>query len=82
MAFASKTNSKKTNNLPDKELVIKVNTSEGYVTLGRIGLYDESPLHSKVTQLSNEQLAKLLASAQLTIIEYSRTPNNDIKLVF
>ena len=80
MAFASKT--KKTNNLPDKELVIKVNTSEGFVTLGRIGLYDESPLHSKVTQLSNEQLAKLLASAQLTIIEYSRTPNNDIKLVF
>ena len=80
MAFASKT--KKTNNLPDKELVIKVNTSEDFVTLGRVGLYEESPLHSQVTQLSNEQLAKLLASAQLTIIEYSRTPNNDIKRVF
>ena len=82
MAFASKTNSKKTNNLPDNELVIKVNTSEGYVTLGRIGLYDESPLHSQVTKLSKEQLAKLISNAELTIIEYSRTPNNDIKLVF
>ena len=80
MAFASKT--KKTNNLPDKELVIKVNTSEGFVTLGRVGLYEESPLHSQVTKLSNEQLVKLISNAELTIIEYSRTPNNDIKLVF
>ena len=80
MAFASK--AKKTNNLPDNELIIKVNTSEGYVTLGRIGLYNESPLHSQVTQLSNEQLTKLLANAQLSIVEYSRSSNNNIKLVF
>ena len=80
MAFASK--AKKTNNLPDNELIIKVNTSEGYVTLGRVGLYEESPLHSQVTQLSNEQLAKLISNAELTIIEYSRTSNNEIKLVF
>ena len=80
MAFASQT--KKTNNLPDKELIIKVNTSEGYVTLGRVGLYEESPLHSQVTQLSNEQLVKLISNAQLTIVEYSRTPNNEIKLVY
>ena len=78
MAFAK---TKKTNNLPDKELVIKVNTSEGFVTLGRVGLYEESPLHSQVTKLSNEQLVKLISNAELTIIEYSRSPT-DIKLVF
>ena len=83
MAFVSKSSkSAKKNNLPDNQLVIKVPTSKGYVTLGKLGLYDESALHSKVAQLSNEQLVKLLAKAELSIVPYSNgNVEDDIELV-
>ena len=58
-------------NLPNNQLIIKINTSKGYVTLGKVGLYDESVLHSKVAQLSSEQLVKLLANAELSVVPYS-----------
>ena len=70
MAFVSKSKSGKSN-LPDNQLVVKVPTSKGYVTLGKIGLYDESALHSKVAQLSPEQLLKLLSKAEVSIVPYS-----------
>lgn len=76
MAFVSKTKSGK-GNLPDNQLVVKVSTSKGFVTLGKIGLYNESALHSKVAQLSNEQLIKLLANAQLEIVAYSNGSSDD-----
>lgn len=76
MAFVSKTKSGK-GNLPDNQLVVKVSTSKGFVTLGKIGLYNESALHSKVAQLSNEQLVKLLANAQLEIVAYSNGSSDD-----
>lgn len=75
MAFVSSKKSKKTNNLPSHEVVVKVSTSKGFVTLGRIGLFEESSLHSKVAQLTNEQLIKLFAKAELSIVEYSRDNN-------
>lgn len=84
MAFASpKTKSKsgKASNLPDNQLIIKVSTSKGYVTLGKIGLYNESALHSAVAKLSNEQLIKLLSKAELSIVEYSNDNKDDIELV-
>ena len=83
MAFVSKSGkSAKKNNLPDNQLVIKISTSKGYVTLGKIGLYDESALHSKVAQLSNEQLIKLLANAEVSIVPYSNgNQDEDIELV-
>lgn len=80
MAFVSKSKSGKSN-LPDNQLVVKVKTSKGYVTLGKIGLYNESALHSKVAQLSNEQLVKLLANAELSIVPYSTNADDDIELV-
>lgn len=81
MAFVSKSKSGKSN-LPDNQLVVKVKTSKGYVTLGKIGLYNESALHSKVAQLSNEQLVKLLANAELSIVPYqSSNADDDIELV-
>ena len=81
MAFVSKSKSGK-GNLPDNQLVVKVATSKGFVTLGKIGLYNESALHSKVAQLSNEQLIKLLANAQLEIVAYSSGSSDDeIELV-
>lgn len=76
MAFVSKTKSGK-GNLPDNQLVVKVSTSKGFVTLGKIGLYNESALHSKVAQLSNEQLVKLLTNAQLEIVAYSNGSSDD-----
>lgn len=83
MAFVSKSGkSAKKNNLPDHQLVIKVSTSKGYVTLGKLGLYDESNLHSKVASLSPEQLSKLLANAELSIVPYaSSNSDDDIELV-
>ena len=90
MAFASekvksaKAKSAKANsgNLPQHQLVVKVSTSKGYVTLGKIGLYDESALHSAVAKLSNEQLVKLLANAELSIVQYTSSANKDeIELV-
>ena len=83
MAFVSKSGkSAKKSNLPDNQLVIKISTSKGFVTLGKIGLYDESALHSKVAQLSNEQLIKLLAKAEVTIQPYSNgNIDEDIELV-
>ena len=84
MAFASpapQASAKKKANTPNKELVVKVNTSKGFVTLGRIGLYDESALHNAVSQLTQEQLAKMFASAQLEIIDYSRDDEDKIALV-
>ena len=83
MAFASPQASakKKSNNTPNKELVIKINTSKGFVTLGRVGLYDESALHTAVSQLTQEQLAKLISSAQLEIVTYSRDTEDKIELV-
>ena len=83
MAFVSKSGkSAKKSNLPDNQLVIKISTSKGFVTLGKIGLYDESALHSKVAQLSNEQLIKLLANAEVTIQPYSNgNIDEDIELV-
>lgn len=81
MAFVSKSKSGKSN-LPDNQLVVKVKTSKGFVTLGKIGLYNESALHSKVAQLSNEQLVKLLANAELSIVPYqSSNVDDDIELV-
>lgn len=81
MAFVSKSKSGKSN-LPDNQLVVKVKTSKGFVTLGKVGLYNESALHSKVAQLSNEQLVKLLANAELSIVPYqSSNADDDIELV-
>ena len=81
MAFVSKSKSGKSN-LPDNQLVIKVSTSKGYVTLGKIGLYNESALHSKVAQLTNEQLIKLLSNAEVSIQSYTNGNVDDaIELV-
>ena len=81
MAFASKSN-RKASNLPDNQLIIKVSTSKGFITLGKIGLYNESALHSVVAKLSNEQLTKLLANAQLAVVEYENSNDKDtIELV-
>ena len=81
MAFVSKSKSGKSN-LPDNQLVIKVSTSKGYVTLGKIGLYNESALHSKVAQLTNEQLIKLLSNAEVSIQSYTNgNVDDEIELV-
>mgnify|MGYP003611208510 CR=1 FL=1 len=81
MAFVSKSKSGKSN-LPDNQLVIKVPTSKGYVTLGKLGLYNESALHSKVAQLTNEQLIKLLSNAEVSIQSYSNgNVDDEIELV-
>lgn len=81
MAFVSKSTKGKSN-LPDNQLVVKVNTSKGFVTLGKIGLYNESALHSKVAQLSAEQLVRLLSNAELSIVPYSSSnAEDDIELV-
>lgn len=76
MAFVGKSKSK-SGNLPDNQLVIKVSTSKGFVTLGKVGLYNESALHSKVAQLTPEQLVKLLSKAQLEIVAYSNGSSDD-----
>ena len=82
MAFVSNKSKSKSGNLPDNQLVVKVSTSKGYVTLGKIGLYNESALHSKVAQLSSEQLVRLLSNAELSIVPYSNGNNeDDIELV-
>lgn len=80
MAFVSKSKSK-SGNLPDNQLVVKVKTSKGFVTLGKIGLYNESALHSKVAQLSSEQLIKLLSNAEVSIVAYSSNTDDEIELV-
>ena len=79
MAFVSKSKSGK-GNLPDNQLVVKVSTSKGFVTLGKIGLYNESALHSKVAQLTNEQLIKLLSKAEVSIVAYSSNTDEEIEL--
>lgn len=76
MAFVSKSKSGKSN-LPDNHLVVKVSTSKGYVTLGKIGLFNESALHSKVAQLTNEQLVKLLSKAEVSVVPYSNGNDSD-----
>ena len=87
MTFASekskptKSKSGKASNLPNHQLIIKVSTSKGYVTLGKIGLYDESALHSAVAKLSNEQLVKLIAQAELEIVAYGNGNKDAIELV-
>ena len=87
MTFASekskptKSKSGKASNLPDNQLIIKVSTSKGYVTLGKIGLYNESALHSAVAKLDSEQLIKLLAKAELSIVAYSANNKEAIELV-
>ena len=87
MTFASekskptKSKSGKASNLPNNQLIIKVSTSKGYVTLGKIGLYNESALHSAVAKLSNEQLIKLLANAEVSIVPYTNDNKDTIELV-
>lgn len=83
MAFVSnKSKSGKVSNTPDNQLIIKVKTSKGYVTLGKLGLYDESSLHSKVAKLTNDQLVKLLSNSELSIVPYNNGNNDDdIELV-
>ena len=81
MAFASKKPKSVKGNLPDNQLVIKIPTSKGYVTLGKIGLYDESSLHSKVAQLTNEQLVKLLAKAEVSVQPYSSNVEDTVELL-
>lgn len=76
MAFVSKSKSGK-GNLPDNQLVVKVSTSKGFVTLGKIGLYNESALHSKVAALSPEQLVKLLSKAEVSVVPYSNGNDSD-----
>ena len=81
MAFVSKKSKSKSGNLPDNQLVVKVSTSKGFVTLGKIGLYNESALHSKVAQLTNEQLIKLLANAEVSIVPYSSSSEEEFELL-
>ena len=83
MAFVSKSGKAKgKTNLPDNQLIVKIPTSKGYITLGKIGLYNESTLHSKVAGLTSEQLAKLLSKAELSIQPYaSSNSDDDIELV-
>ena len=87
MAFASekskptKSKSGKASNLPNHQLIIKVSTSKGHVTLGKIGLYDESALHSAVAKLSNEQLIKLLSKAEVSVVPYTSDNKDAIELV-
>ena len=82
MAFASKTKSAKSKgNLPDNQLVIKIPTSKGYVTLGKVGLYNESALHEKVAQLTNEQLIKLLSKAEVSVVPYSNGTEDTVELL-
>ena len=84
MAFVSSKSSKssKQSNLPDYQLVIKVPTSKGFITLGKLGLYNESSLHSKVIGLDQEQLIKLISKAELSITTYSSSNTDDnIELV-
>ena len=86
MAFASEkskpsTKGKSKSNLPNHQLVIKVSTSKGFVTLGKIGLYDESALHSAVAKLSNEQLLKLLAKAEVSVVPYTSDNKEAIELI-
>ena len=87
MTFASekskptKSKSGKASNLPDNQLIIKVSTSKGYVTLGKIGLYNESALHSAVAKLDSEQLAKLLAKAEVCVVPYTSDNKEAIVLV-
>ena len=85
MAFASEkskssTKGKSKSNLPDNQLVIKVSTSKGYVTLGKVGLYNESALHEKVAKLTNEQLLKLLSKAEVSIVPFTSNAKDDIEL--
>lgn len=81
MAFVSKSKSGKSNK-PDNNLVIKVKTSKGFVTLGKVGLFNESALHSKVAQLTNEQLVRLLSQAELSIVPYTDgNADDDIELI-
>ena len=83
MAFAAPqpASAKKKAKTPDKELIVKINTSKGFVTLGRIGLYDESSLHTAVSQLTQEQLQQLLAKASVEIVNYTRDDEDKIALV-
>ena len=87
MTFASekskptKSKSGKASNLPNHQLIIKVSTSKGYVTLGKIGLYNESALHSAVAKLDSEQLIKLLAKAEVSVVAYSNDNKDAIELV-
>lgn len=87
MTFASekskptKSKSGKASNLPNHQLIIKVSTSKGHVTLGKIGLYDESALHSAVAKLSNEQLLKLLAKAEVSVVPYTSDNKDAIELI-
>lgn len=80
MAFVGKSKSK-SGNKPDNNLVIKVNTSKGFVTLGKVGLFDESALHSQVAKLTPEQLVKLLAKAELSIVPFEDNATDEIELV-
>lgn len=81
MGFVSKSKSK-SGNLPDNQLIIKVSTSKGFVTLGKVGLYNESALHNKVSQLTTEQLVRLLSKAELSIVPYqSSAADDDFELV-
>lgn len=81
MAFASKSKAKASKgNLPDNQLVIRVPTKKGYVTLGKVGLYNESKLHSLVANLEQEQLIKLISKAELTIVPYESSVDEDIEL--
>lgn len=70
MTFAKPKPKAKKSNTPDNQLIVKVPTSKGLVTLGKIGLYDESDLHAKVAALSSEQLIKLISKAELSIVPY------------
>lgn len=79
MAFVSK-KSKGASNTPDNQLIIKVSTSKGFVTLGKVGLYNESALHSKVSALSPEQLVKLLSKAELSIVPYASSSDEEFEL--
>lgn len=86
MAFASPEKAKSAKsapaNKPNHQLIVKVATSKGFITLGKIGLYDESALHSAVAKLSNEQLVKLLSNAELSIVPYTDSKDKDaIELV-
>ena len=81
MAFVSSKSKSAKKNLPNHQLVIKVPTSKGFVTLGKLGLYDESALHSKVIGLTQEQLVKLISKAELSIIPFASNEEESIDLI-
>lgn len=58
---------------PANDLIIYIQTKQGLRTLGRVGLFDNNAVQSKIANATEEQLANIAKLLSFEVVEHGAT---------